>query len=98
MTISELLEKEKESLVLEYELKIKRIRDELDDGVGDMKWLKVKIGIQSADVIKEIILYPFRRELEGRIAYYPEGKGKPWRFNKQPMIRWLEENFERIGW
>ncbi|SEP93166.1 protein of unknown function [Ignavigranum ruoffiae] len=98
MSIAELLELEKESLIKAYEQKIAKIEQSKDDGVGDMKWLREKIGISSTDTIKEILLIPFKDELQGKLVFYSDVQGKPWRFNKQPLIKWLEENFERIDW
>ena len=61
----------------------------------DIEWLKVKTGIKSSDKLKERILYPFQKELQD-FVHYPEGKGDSWRFKKNEMERWLDQNFKRI--
>lgn len=99
MTIAELIEKEKELIKLEYEAKIKELELASDYGAyGDSKWFLERTGIGTMATAKDIILFPFRRELEGKIAYYPETNGQQYRFNKFRMNEWLEKNFERIAW
>lgn len=99
MSIAELIEMEKEVIQKEYELKIKCLEDQIEFGsVGDTQWLKDRLSIQSLTVIKERLLYPFRKELEGRIIYYSDKKGVPFRINKALFNDWLVNNFERIDW
>lgn len=99
MSIAEILELEKQVIKQEYETKLKKLEEESQLGeVGDMEWLKEVTSINAPSTIRGQILYPFRKELEGRIVYYPDVKGKPWRVNKLAFKQWLDKNFERIEW
>lgn len=99
MSVSELIEMEKEVLRQEYELKLKELEDQLEYGaVGDMKWLKERLNIKSIQVIKERVLYPFREELEGDVVYYADRPGNPFRINKALFNKWMVENFSRVDW
>ncbi len=99
MSITELYELEKELIKEKYESEIKTLRQESEYGsIGDMDWLKETTSISSPGLVKELILYPFRDELERKVVYYPSGKGKPWRVNKWRFKEWLNNNFERIDW
>lgn len=96
MSIAELIEKEKQVIHLEYEIKLKELKAQMDFGsYGKMDWIRERTGL-SANTLKEKILYPFRKELEGRIVSYADKPGVPWRFNKYLMNEWLVENFDRI--
>lgn len=96
MSVSELIEKEKELLAKEYELKLEHIKQEYEeDGWGDLEWLSEKTTIKSRDKLQEMILHPYRTELEGHIVSYG-GRGRAYVINKKPMLEWLENNFERV--
>lgn len=83
----------------QLQAQLHKYQEESDLGsIGTMKWLKERTSIKSEDIIKDKILYPFRKELEGRIVHYSEGRGNPWRVNKLRFNQWMDENFERIDW
>lgn len=65
--------------------------------VSSMKWLSEQTGGRSPEWLRMNLLYPYRKELEGFVAY-PESSGQPWRFNIKPMKEWLEQdkNFRRV--
>lgn len=96
-SLTKLIELEQTKIKYEFELEIQQLKEQLDYGqIGDLAWLKERTSIKSLEKLKESILYPFRSELEGKIVFYADGKGIPWRFNKHLMNKWLVENFERI--
>ena len=96
MSIVELIEKEKQVIHLEYEMKLKNLEEQMDYGAyGKIDWLRERTGL-SVNSLKDKILYPFRKELEGKIVSYADKPGVPWRFNKFLMNKWLVDNFERI--
>ena len=97
MTVIELIEKEKEIMRKEYELQIQQLEDKILFGsIGDSQWLEEKLNT-SFKKIKEIILYPFKKELQGHIIYYPEHGGH-WKVNKARFNEWIVKNFYRINW
>ncbi|MGY0837290.1 DUF771 domain-containing protein, partial [Aerococcus urinaeequi] len=93
--INSLIEKEIELAIAEKEKKIRELEIASDKGsIGDMKWFCERTGM-SANPAKERILYPFRKELEGKLVKYPESSGSKWQFNKFLVNQWITENFER---
>lgn len=98
VTVVELFEKEKELLRAQFDAEIAAIKREAEKGaIGNANWLEERIGM-SFSLIRERILYPYRKELEGEIVYYPETQGKPWRINKYAFNNWLSTNFSKIQW
>ncbi|SJZ51860.1 Prophage pi2 protein 07 [Globicatella sulfidifaciens DSM 15739] len=99
LSIEELIELKEKAIRMECELQTQRLKDEMEFGsVGDMNWLKERLGIKSSEVLRERLLYPFRKELEGKIVYYSDKNGVPWGVNKSPFNKWLVDFFERIEW
>lgn len=97
MELSELIDLKEQALIQKYENEIHKLELESDlIGWGDLAWLKKVTGYKSTQTVKEKLLWPFRRELEGHLVTYPQKQGQPWRVNKRPLAEWLEENFERI--
>lgn len=93
--IFQLMEIDKQKLLLEKQAELQQLHDQLDYGsVGDMAWFCERVNM-SAGNAKERILYPFKKELEGNIVTFPEVQGQKWQFNKWPMNKWIVENFER---
>lgn len=60
---------------------------------GDMSWFSAQVGMSDKKA-KDVILYPFRKEME-QFVYYPKKTGEPWRFHKTRTLDWLEKNWER---
>ena len=99
MSIAELLEMEKEVIRKEFEQKILVLEQESDYGsVGDIEWLKERVNVKSIDTLKNKLLYPFKKELEPNIIYYPTQKRVPWKVNKAAFNHWMFQNFSRIDW
>lgn len=93
--VEKLMEKEIELVIAAKDREILQLKAESDAGsIGDMKWFCDRIGM-SANPAKERILYPFRKELEGKLVKYPESSGSKWQFNKFLVNKWVTENFER---
>lgn len=85
-----------EELVLVEKAEYKKLVDERDQGkIEDLKWFKKQVGIESLDLLKERILYPYRKELE-RFVKYPEEKGVHWKFHKAKTKEWIENNFDKV--
>lgn len=94
--LDQVINQEIEKIVIQYQSEIKELKDEMDYGsYGDLKWFSERVSM-SPNKAKESILYPFRKELEGRMVKYPESKGVRWMFNKHFVNKWLAENFERV--
>ncbi|MGM0124612.1 hypothetical protein IGI37_001990 [Enterococcus sp. AZ194] len=78
--------------------------DNLNDAIGrgewkDFNWFKSKTGITKKEVLDDMILKPFRDELDvenGGFVHYPDCKGDPWKFLKLATENWLETNFNRV--
>ncbi|RLK63176.1 DUF771 domain-containing protein [Atopobacter sp. AH10] len=99
MELAELFEMEKQVQAKEYEKKLAELEKQLEIGsVGDSKWACEMLGIKTFAKIKELVLYPFRNELEGEIVFFSDTQGIPWRFNKYKFRHWVDENFKRIEW
>lgn len=93
--VEKLMEKEIELAIAERDKKIYQLEMESDRGaIGDLKWFCDRIGM-STNPAKERVLYPFRKELEGKLVKYPESSGSKWQFNKYLINKWITENFER---
>lgn len=99
MSIEKIIELEKQLIVQEYENKIVELERESQLGeIGDSKWACQRLGIKTFDTIRTTILLPFRHELEGKIVFYSDRQGVPWKFNKRRFNEWMDNNFERIEW
>lgn len=87
-----------------YVVVLKADIEKLEKQIGrgewkDIKWFKEKVGIKNSEKIDDLILRPFREELDaenGGFVHYPEGKGDPWAFLKSETEAWLDINFSRI--
>ena len=98
MEIATLLEKEKEVMMKQFEVKLQELQDQIDYGsIGNTKWLEDRCGMTFV-LVRDRILYPFRKELEGRIVSYPERQGAQWKVNKWVFNQWIVENFHRVSW
>ncbi|MCZ0717859.1 DUF771 domain-containing protein [Aerococcus kribbianus] len=100
MTIGEALESaintQIELINRQHEQELEKLKSNLDYGsYGDLKWFSDRVSM-SPNKAKESILYPFRKDLEGKMVKYPESKGVRWMFNKYFVNKWLAENFERV--
>ena len=59
-----------------------------------MKWLEKKTGMSTKTIIKNILI-PFESELNalyGGPVAYAQGRGTEWRFHRERMAQWLEDN------
>ncbi|MGX7395419.1 DUF771 domain-containing protein [Carnobacterium mobile] len=83
-----------EEMILVKKVEYEELQNDKKTGWGNLQWLLKETEIKSPQTIKEKVLYPFRQELED-FVYYPD-EGQNWKFNKKPMVKWLEENFKRV--
>lgn len=102
MNATRIIELEIERKTLELKAQIKALENEIDaleevGRVGDAKWA-VNAYSQSFVKLKNCVLFPFRKELEGEYVYYPKKSGAKWLFNKAKMNKWVYKNFENIDW
>ena len=85
-----------EELVLVEKAEYQKLVDERDQGkIEDLKWFKKQVGIENLALLKERILYPYRKELE-KFVKYPEEKGVHWKFHKAKTKEWIENNFDKV--
>jgi phage pi2 protein 07 len=93
--IIQLIETDKQKLLLEKQAEIAELKEQLEYGsIGNMRWFCERVDMSQVNA-KERILYPFRKELEGKAIKYPETQGQKWQFNKAVVNKWIVENFER---
>ena len=85
-----------EELVLVEKAEYQKLVDERDQGkVEDLKWFKQQVGIENLALLKERILYPYRKELE-KFVKYPENNGAHWKFHKAKTKKWIDDNFDKV--
>lgn len=94
-----LIVRDGEQYVLVKQVEIQELMDQLNEQpvwVSGMSWLTDQTGGRSPEYLRVNILYPYRKELEDFVSY-PKSSGEPWRFNIEPMKKWLKNNFRRIN-
>ncbi|PTQ86359.1 uncharacterized protein DUF771 [Trichococcus patagoniensis] len=64
--------------------------------IETLAWFKEQVKIKNGELVKERILYPYRKELE-KFVRYPSGKREPWKFHKNLTTQWIEKNFDKIA-
>ena len=85
-----------DELILVEKAEYQKLVDESDLGkIEDLKWFKQQVGIENLALLKERILYPYRKELE-KFVKYPENNGAHWKFHKAKTKEWIENNFDKV--
>lgn len=91
-----------EGMTLINSIELKELKETVSKGsVKNLKWFQDKLGIYSHDDIREVVLIPYRDELDiefGGCVVYPERSGQPYKFLQNKTEEWIEQNFHKINW